>query len=144
MSNHVDCHDSLPGSLPDNSAAANRFRQTHPAGNPMITYVCLLKPGCTLPLEGTTTSVYRHLRQHGLIHKHRDRASCPWPGCPKEMFWGNIARHIVESHLGVKLHCMFCGKEYTRSENLHVHKKACIAKTTRVSDPDNCYPIFSK
>ncbi|KAI6155763.1 hypothetical protein BKA82DRAFT_50880, partial [Pisolithus tinctorius] len=82
---------------------------------------CLLGDGCTFPLEGTTTSIYSHLRHHGLNYRHRDRAPCPWPECSKAMRWGNVARHILECHLHVRLQCTHCGKTYTRSEGLGAH-----------------------
>ncbi|KAI6094158.1 hypothetical protein F5141DRAFT_416064 [Pisolithus sp. B1] len=122
----------------DNSTAVKAFQPTHSTENPLIMYACPLGSGCTLPLEGTTASIYRHLRQHGLIHKHRDRAPCPWPGCSREMRWGNVARHVIESHLGVKAHCMFCGKGYARSKSFNAHMKACIGVASQIPDPNNC------
>ncbi|KAI6025309.1 hypothetical protein PISMIDRAFT_340141 [Pisolithus microcarpus 441] len=125
-------------SLPDNRAAAIGLWPAHSTGNPQRTYPCPLGSGCAVPLEGTTTSVYRHLRRHGLIHGHRDRAPCPWPGCHKDISWGNVARHIVERHLGVKLPCTFCGKLYTRKDSLNAHMRVCVARTFGISDPGNC------
>lgn len=122
----------------DNRAAAIGLWPAHSTGNLQRTYPCPLGSGCAVPLEGTTTSVYRHLRRHGLIHGHRDRAPCPWPGCHKDISWGNVARHIVERHLGVKLPCTFCGKLYTRKDSLNAHMRVCVARTFGISDPGNC------
>lgn len=122
----------------DDSAAANGFQPAPLTGDLLITYPCPLGSGCAVPLEGTTTSIYRHLRGHGLIHNHRDRAPCPWPGCHREMRWGNVARHIIESHLGARLHCKFCRRSYTRVETLKIHMRVCVAGTSGMPDPGNC------
>lgn len=113
----------------DNSAATIWLQPAHSTGNPQRTYPCPLGAGCAVPLEGTTTSVYRHLRRHGLIHSHRGRAPCPWPGCRRDICWGNVARHIVERHLKVKLRCTVCGKLYTRNDSLNAHMRVCVART---------------
>ncbi|KAI6119628.1 hypothetical protein EV401DRAFT_1486762 [Pisolithus croceorrhizus] len=120
------------------SAAANGFQPAPLTGDLLITYPCPLGSGCAVPLEGTTTSIYRHLRGHGLIHNHRDRAPCPWPGCHREMRWGNVARHIIESHLGARLHCKFCRRSYTRVETLKMHMRVCVVGTSGMPDPGNC------
>ncbi|KIM52614.1 hypothetical protein SCLCIDRAFT_74417, partial [Scleroderma citrinum Foug A] len=66
-----------------------------------------------------------HLRMHGHTHKDRQKARCPWAGCSRVMRWTNVARHIKESHLGVKVHCEKCGKAYKREETLAAHEKIC-------------------
>ena len=88
--------------------------------------ICQLAPGCTSPLEATTTSIRRHLRLHGHIHKERQKARCPWAGCSQIMRWTNVARHIKERHLGVKIHCEICGKAYRRKETLAAHANSCM------------------
>ncbi|KAI6112799.1 hypothetical protein F5141DRAFT_741058 [Pisolithus sp. B1] len=122
----------------DNSAAAKGFQPAHLTGDPPIAHPCPLGFGCAVPLEGTTTSIYRHLRRHGLIHNHRDRAPCPWPGCHRDMRWGNVARHIIENHLGVRLRCMFCRRSYTRLESLKAHTGVCVVGTSGMSNLGNC------
>lgn len=104
----------------------NGFHSVLPTSNPSITYICRLGTGCPFPLNGTTTSIYLHLRDHGPIHKHRDRAPCPWLGCSKAMRWGNVARHIIERHLDVKQECVYCGKKYKRSGDRNAHLMVCI------------------
>lgn len=89
------------------------------------TYACPLGDGCPLPLESTTASVYVHLRLHGHVYNHRGHAPCPWPECSKEMRWGNVARHIIERHLWVKLQCVWCGRAYTRKGALAAHMNVC-------------------
>ncbi|KAI6105090.1 hypothetical protein EV401DRAFT_608027 [Pisolithus croceorrhizus] len=88
------------------------------------TYVCPFGDGCTLPLESTTASIYAHLRLHGHVYSHRSHAPCPWPGCSKEIRWGNVARHIIECHLRVKLQCV-CGRTYARKGALVAHMNIC-------------------
>ncbi|KAI6151619.1 hypothetical protein BKA82DRAFT_1001641 [Pisolithus tinctorius] len=105
---------------------AQWFRSVFLVGNPSGAYICPFGDGCTLPLENTTTSIYAHLRLHGHIYKHRDRAPCPWPGCRKETRWGNVARHVIERHLRVKSQCMWCGHSYVRSGALAAHMDVCI------------------
>ena len=97
----------------------------YPPPAPIVNYTCRLGVGCSLPLESTTRSIRSHLREHGYVHKDRERASCPWQGCGKEMRWTNVARHIIEAHLGDRLPCRKCGKLYTRKEALDVHIKKC-------------------
>ncbi|KAI6039204.1 hypothetical protein EDC04DRAFT_2686535 [Pisolithus marmoratus] len=90
-----------------------------------MTYVCPFGDDCMLPLEGTSASVYAHLRLHGYIYNHRSHAPCPWPGCGKEIRWGNVARHIIERHLRVRLQCVWCGQTYTRRGALAAHMNTC-------------------
>ncbi|KAI6012825.1 hypothetical protein EDC04DRAFT_727306 [Pisolithus marmoratus] len=98
---------------------------TH-VNNTTILPVCPWEAGCTLPLGITTGSVYAHLRVHGFIRKHSDRTRCPWPLCSQGMLWGNVARHILERHLGMRVQCIFCGHTYTRNEVLQVHMVVCM------------------
>ena len=97
----------------------------HPPPAPLVDYTCKIGVGCSLPLESTTRSIRSHLREHGYVHKDRERASCPWQGCGKEMCWTNVSRHIKEAHLGDRLPCRKCGKMYTRKETLDAHTKKC-------------------
>ncbi|KAI5999026.1 hypothetical protein EDC04DRAFT_1098030 [Pisolithus marmoratus] len=113
---------------PVNDATANEFHPVSPSNNPLATYTCQLVNGCPFPLEGTTTSIYLHLRDHGLIHKHRDCAPCPWPMCYSVMRWGNVARHIIEGHLYVTKECVYCGKTYKRSVDLNAHMVVCFER----------------
>lgn len=111
------------------NATENTFHSASPAlpaVNLSVTYTCPLGTGCTFPLEATTKSLYTHLPLHGHNYKHRDRAPCPWPGCSKVSRWGNVARHIIESHLGVKMECEYCGKTYKRRGDLKAHMKGCV------------------
>lgn len=111
------------------NATKNTFHSASPAlpaVNPSVTYTCPLGTGCTFPLEATTKSLYAHLPLHGHNYKHRDRAPCPWPGCSKVSRWGNVGRHIIERHLGVKMECEYCGKTYKRRGDLKAHMKGCV------------------
>ena len=97
----------------------------HPPPAPVVNSTCKIGLGCSLPLESTARSIRSHLREHGYVHKDRERASCPWQGCGKEMRWTNVARHIKEAHLGDRRPCKKCGKLYTRKEALDAHTKKC-------------------
>ena len=97
-----------------------------PPSLPGTNYTCQLAPGCTSPLEATSTSIRRHLRTHGHTYKDRQNARCPWAGCSQAMRWTNVARHIKEIHLGVKVCCKKCRKAYKREETLAAHEKICI------------------
>ena len=100
------------------------FLSHHPPAL-VVNYTCKIGVGCSLPLESTTRFIRLHLREHGYVHKDRERASCPWQGCGKEMRWTNVARHIMEAHLGDRLPCRNCGKLYKRKGALDVHIKKC-------------------
>ena len=97
----------------------------HPPLAPLVDYTCNIDVGCSLPLESTTGYIHSHLREHGYVHKDRERASCPWQGCGKEMHWTNVTQHIKEGHLCDCLPCKKCGKMYTRKEALDAHTKKC-------------------
>ena len=100
------------------------FPHPLPAAVPYST--CKIGVGCPLLLEHTTTTTIRsHLRSHGYVHKDRERASCPWQGCGKEMRWTNVARHIKEIHFGERLPCSKCGKGFSRKETWEVHTNKC-------------------
>ncbi|KAI5999024.1 hypothetical protein EDC04DRAFT_1422608 [Pisolithus marmoratus] len=129
---------------PVNDATANGFHSVLPANNPSATYACQLGNGCPSPLEGTTTSIYLHLRNHGLIHKHRERAPCPWPRCSKPMRWGNVARHIIECHLDVTKECMYCGKTYKRSVDLNAHMILCFGTGYSSANLTETYTFFQQ
>jgi len=77
----------------------------HPPPAPVVNCTCKIGVGCSLPLESTTRSIRSHLRGHGYVHKDRERASCPWKECGREMRWTNVARHIKEVHLGDRRPC---------------------------------------
>ncbi|KAI6099320.1 hypothetical protein EDD16DRAFT_1659265 [Pisolithus croceorrhizus] len=62
-------------------------------------YHCQLDRECTLPLEGTTSSIWHHLHLHQHIHRQLDLVSCPWEGCFHQMLWRNVARHVKEKHM---------------------------------------------
>lgn len=103
---------------------------------PAQIYNCHLAPECMLPLEATSSSIADHLRTHGYEYKHRQRARCPWAGCSQELWWTNVTRHIKGSHLGVKIRCERCGKEYKRKETLAVHMTKCSGDTPLHHDDD--------
>ncbi|KAI5988713.1 hypothetical protein EDD15DRAFT_1353876 [Pisolithus albus] len=96
-----------------------------PTSYSRMTYRCQLGPKCDLPLEGTTASISYHLHLHNHAHKQFESICCPWAGCIDGMLWRNVARHIKEKHLGMKLQCEECGKRYTRKEALTTHVQKC-------------------
>ena len=107
-------------------ASGSNFQSfPHPLPAPVPHYTCKIGVGCPLLLECTTTSIRSHLRGHGHVHKDRERSSCPWQGCGKEMCWKNVARHIKEIHLGERLPCRKCGRGFSRKETWEVHTNKC-------------------
>ena len=76
---------------------------------------------CALPLEGSVTSIKRHLRMHGHRHPQRLVVQCPFMGCSDTLQWINIPRHIRSIHLGVRFRCPNCDKLYTRAYGLTIH-----------------------
>lgn len=117
----------LPHMNPHDNTTTTLFQSIHAPVNPMGTLgQCPWESACTLPLVDTTGAVYAHLRAHNFIHKHRVRAGCPWPLCSQEMQWGNVARHILERHLRIRVQCTFCGHTYTRNDALQTHMDVCM------------------
>ena len=107
-------------------ASASNFQFIpHPSPSQAPRNVCKIGAGCPLLLECTTAFIRCHLREHGCVHKDRERAGCPWQGCGMEMRWTNVARHIKEIHLDVRLPCWKCGRGFKRKETLEVHTNKC-------------------
>ncbi|KAI6013041.1 hypothetical protein EDC04DRAFT_2609433 [Pisolithus marmoratus] len=119
------CTCALPLIYNQDNATESPFHSAPPAFNHSVTYPCPLGGGCTSLLEATTKSLYAHLPLHGYRHKHRDRAFCPWPKCSRPSRWGNVARHIIERHFGVKTQCKYCGKTFKRNGDLKSHMRSC-------------------
>ncbi|KAI6035684.1 hypothetical protein EDC04DRAFT_2190372 [Pisolithus marmoratus] len=120
------CTCALPLIYNQDIATEGPFHSSPPAFNQSVTYPCPLGGGCTSLLEATTKSLYAHLPLHGYRYKHRDRAFCPWPKCSRPSRWGNVARHIIECHFGVKMQCKHCWKTFKRKGDLKSHMRGCI------------------
>ncbi|KIJ67149.1 hypothetical protein HYDPIDRAFT_109171 [Hydnomerulius pinastri MD-312] len=114
----------LPGSAGSSQAAPNATTPSFALLAPPSQHDCHLAHNapCTDPLLGTVQSIRAHLRMHG--HKHREKSvvACPWEGCNKELRWMNIPRHIRSVHLGVRVHCVHCGKPFSREKALEAHR----------------------
>ena len=121
----TDYYANLCSEVQPMLASASNFQLFHPLPAPAPLNVCKIGVGCPLLLECTTAFIRCHLRTHGCVHRDRERASCPWQGCGMEMRWTNVARHIKETHLGVRLPCRKCGRGFRRKETLEVHTNKC-------------------
>lgn len=101
-----------------------------PTSSSTMEHQCQLGPGCTVSLEDTITSISHDLHLHNHVHKQFEPIYCPWTGCDDEMLWRNVARHVKEKHLAVKVQCEICGKRYTRKESLTAHRQKCLSSTS--------------
>ncbi|KIK81450.1 hypothetical protein PAXRUDRAFT_832857 [Paxillus rubicundulus Ve08.2h10] len=120
MSFHPTPAYVAPGYSPTSSVA---FDTTH---------VCQCvggdSPCCTL-LTGNT----KELRDH-LASDHHFRATgkkyhkCLWMGCVTRLQRENIPRHMISTHLRVKVRCETCNVELSRSDVRHSHAKRCPAR----------------
>ncbi|KAF8837478.1 hypothetical protein BDN67DRAFT_1004909 [Paxillus ammoniavirescens] len=113
-----DMHPNPPG--PHAVQGTPNFTPTLP---PVQTLICRLAGGatCTQPLHGTMASLREHIRMHGHKHPGRSSVQCPWVGCPDQLQWDNMPRHIASIHMGIRLQCWRCGKLFTRAKALERH-----------------------
>ncbi|KAF8836092.1 hypothetical protein BDN67DRAFT_363564 [Paxillus ammoniavirescens] len=85
------------------------------------------------PCRTLLTGNMKDLRGH-LAYDHHFRTTgkkyhrCLWIGCDKWLQRENIPRHIISSHLRVKVGCETCGVELSRSDVRHSHAKRCPAR----------------
>ncbi|KAG2127720.1 uncharacterized protein EDB93DRAFT_1055689, partial [Suillus bovinus] len=87
----------------------------------LVVYECKLEGvPCGMFIEGTTSAVSAHLREHGITGPDNASTSCPWAGCYKTLKRGGMTRHIL-THLGVKLCCSVCGVVKCRLDIFRAH-----------------------
>lgn len=94
---------------------------------------------CISPLTVDKSEVARHLQlHHGVkIGGDKDKMTCNWDGCGKEMKKESISRHIVAVHLSNKTECSSCGKQFARLDSKLRHHKNSKREECRESEPDD-------
>ncbi|KAG2134196.1 uncharacterized protein EDB93DRAFT_851188 [Suillus bovinus] len=107
--------------MPFNIDPETLFR-VEQSGQPVVVYECKLQGApCGTTVEGTTTAISAHIRQHGITGQDSaNKRRCSWGGCSKMLKKGNMARHIL-AHLGVKVCCSACGVVKSRRYILRAH-----------------------
>jgi hypothetical protein len=117
---HSSAAHVAPGQSPTSCALSN------------TTHVCRCVGGES-PCRTLLTGNMKELRGH-LAYDHHFRTTgkkyhkCLWIGCDKWLQRENIPRHIISSHLRVKVECETCGVELSRSDVRHSHAKRCPAR----------------
>lgn len=97
------------------------FHRVERCGHPLVVYECRLGAvPCGMFVEGTTTALSAHLREHGVPGPDNASTSCSWAGCSKTLKRGAMPRHIL-THLGVKACCSVCGVVKCRLDLLRAH-----------------------
>ncbi|KAI9572366.1 hypothetical protein HD554DRAFT_1677396 [Boletus coccyginus] len=104
----------------------------NPTQAPLNTvHICQCVTGgspCNAAVGGSTLAVRRHLkRAHGFCCVGKDRVTCLWPGCGKEMQRQSIPRHIVSCHFRAGVLCVECSAPLSRRDVRFSHAKACPA-----------------
>lgn len=100
------------------------FLQVERNGRPVIVYPCKLQGDpCGLFVEGTTSAVAAHLREHGITGPDNSSTCCTWERCSKSLKKGSMTRHIL-THFGVKVRCSACGVIRCRHDLLQAHIKS--------------------
>lgn len=92
---------------------------------------------CISYLTVDKSEVAKHLQiHHGVkIGGDKDKMSCNWDGCGKEMKKESISRHIVAVHLSNKTMCSSCGKQFARLDSKLRHLKNSKREECRESEP---------
>jgi hypothetical protein len=118
------------------------FLQVERSGQPVVVYECKLHQqgvSCGLCMEGTTSAVSAHLREHGIPSSDDSNTSCTWGTCSKTLKRGSLTRHIL-AHLGVKVRCSACGVVKCRHDLLRKHIRSSepcsFASVDTVDGPD--------
>lgn len=105
---------------------------------------------CTMHMALEHKHVAKHLQQrHGVntsgTSEETQKISCLWANCSHSpMKPGNIARHILSTHLPIKWICLTCGKDYTREDAFRRHtqeKPSCHGAKHVVSYGDGVREI---
>ena len=89
---------------------------------------------CTMHVALDQKHVSKHLQQrHGVntsaTSENTQKEPCRWLNCiHAQMKPGNMARHVLSAHLGVRWNCQTCGRLYTREDAFRRHtqeKESC-------------------
>ncbi|KAF9221007.1 hypothetical protein BS17DRAFT_786343 [Gyrodon lividus] len=83
---------------------------------------------CGKWIEGNSTSIRAHIRDHGVVVKDGERTHCRWGNCGMEVLFSNVARHVMsQCHLGIRMGCSrpLCGFTATREYIMEKHRNDC-------------------
>ncbi|KAJ8591054.1 hypothetical protein M405DRAFT_814950 [Rhizopogon salebrosus TDB-379] len=106
--------------------------------------------GCAMYVGLEHKHVSKHLQhRHGLntsaTSEETQGISCLWSNCfHSQMKPGNMARHVLSTHLGVRWNCLTCQKSYTRDDAFRRHtqeKPSCQYARPAVSFGDGSREI---
>ncbi|OAX43709.1 hypothetical protein K503DRAFT_765683 [Rhizopogon vinicolor AM-OR11-026] len=99
----------------------------HNGGNPIVIDEGILSDYDSKvklqPCQWNGCTMHQH---HGIntsaMSEETQKISCLWMGCSDAQTRpGNIARHVLSMHLGVRWICLTCGKHYTRKYAFRRH-----------------------
>ncbi|KAG2347583.1 hypothetical protein BDR05DRAFT_958341 [Suillus weaverae] len=91
---------------------------------------------CISLLTSDKSEVAKHLHLlHGIKPGgDKDKMSCKWQGCGKEMKKESISRHVVAVHMNNKTECDSCGKQFARLDSKLRHLKKSKREECRESE----------
>ncbi|KAH7888301.1 hypothetical protein F5I97DRAFT_1827785 [Phlebopus sp. FC_14] len=118
---------SHPGLVPDGGSHPPPLVLSPPTSS-LAQYPCCWSddPRCSGWVQGSNREMSEHLRScHDFVGHEKDVVPCNWDGCGARMQRMNLARHIVSTHLRVRVRCRWCGRSFTRSDVTSRHEKEC-------------------
>lgn len=91
---------------------------------------------CCSFLTVDKSEMVKHLQIHHGVKPggDKDRMTCNWDGCGKEMKKESISRHIIAIHLSNKTECGSCGKQFARFDSKLRHLKNSKREECRESE----------
>jgi len=107
---------------------------------------------CTMHVALQQKHVSKHLQQrHGIntsaTSEDTQKVSCRWLDCVHaEVKPGNMARHVLSTHLGVRWKCQTCGRPYTREDAFRRHaqeKPSCQFAKYEISYENEVREIYT-
>ncbi|KAH7918973.1 hypothetical protein BV22DRAFT_886295 [Leucogyrophana mollusca] len=90
---------------------------------------------CGLWVEGLKISMGRHLQDwHDVSIAGKQKISCLWGKCNKEMNEESIARHVgSDAHLSIKYVCSTCNVEFAREDAFQRHRETVAGTACRTA-----------
>ncbi|KAG2055655.1 hypothetical protein BDR06DRAFT_331387 [Suillus hirtellus] len=88
---------------------------------------CDWKGGCRMHIPVELKQVSKHLKQHHGINTSAtsgdtQKITCLWTGClDTHTKPGNLSRHVLTQHLGVRWICSKCGSSLSREDAFRRH-----------------------
>lgn len=125
----------VPMSVPYPQGERDAFRMgSSGSAETEIIYPCKWSTRhCGTLVAGNRIDVALHLREHHRFVCDGDAAECLWDGCRTRMQRRNIPRHIVSSHLEVRVRCPTCGMLFSRVDASKTHQRSCPALRSRAT-----------